>query len=412
MPNSRTNRPNQGVSGFDSLTLALEGQFERSLGDLPDALRKRVRKEFFLVPWDALYADQRRDYALQLDYQHDPATQNEQKFWWEFSVRKGALEKQIAEWEAVGANSAGELSRKEERLAELRQRLAWMRRQERYGRRDYFPGKVRQPNRKARATPDSVWGYVAYPVALQRLSTRLGGVTPEELAAWVYAGPSERGGLSAYLNANELQPPPVFRYSYLGPEQSPDYLEPLMACWFWEDEIAEFDPADRYMTGKELIERWSRRPGIRAEAFIRAKMAESRLLGMHPIYGGTQGMLPNDSELPPIETGLFLRSQIDEIEASDFANEADATLDRKSSQSKEPRTGSVNWFARNAQAAANIRHDKPGGSRDKQAKIRAIWASGKYDSRDLCAEQECAALQMSISAARRALIGTPDPERT
>lgn len=58
---------------------------------------------------------------------------------------------------------------------------------------------------------------------------------------------------------------------------------------------------------------------------------------------------------------------------------------------------------------ANIKHDKPGGSRDKKRHIQKIWASGKYESRDICAEQECAALDMSFSAARKALRNQPDP---
>jgi hypothetical protein len=65
--------------------------------------------------------------------------------------------------------------------------------------------------------------------------------------------------------------------------------------------------------------------------------------------------------------------------------------------------GSVAWRKQTAKAAANARHSQPGGSRDKQNKIREIWATGKYSSRDLCAEQECAALGMSFSAARKAL---------
>lgn len=65
--------------------------------------------------------------------------------------------------------------------------------------------------------------------------------------------------------------------------------------------------------------------------------------------------------------------------------------------------------SKRAQAAANALHDKPGSSREKQAAIRAIWATGKYKSRDLCAEQECAALDMAFGTARRALRGTPDP---
>ena len=59
--------------------------------------------------------------------------------------------------------------------------------------------------------------------------------------------------------------------------------------------------------------------------------------------------------------------------------------------------------------AANALHDLPGGSRAKKENIRTIWASGKYTSRDICAEQECAALEMSFSAARKALRNTPEP---
>lgn len=62
-----------------------------------------------------------------------------------------------------------------------------------------------------------------------------------------------------------------------------------------------------------------------------------------------------------------------------------------------------------ARKAADARHDKPGGTRSKADAIRAIWASGKYSSRAICAEQECAALDMSFDAARKALRNTPNP---
>jgi len=58
---------------------------------------------------------------------------------------------------------------------------------------------------------------------------------------------------------------------------------------------------------------------------------------------------------------------------------------------------------------ADLRHDKPGGAREKRDAIRAAWASGKYDSRTRCAEQECAALGMSFDTARKALRNTPTP---
>ena len=64
--------------------------------------------------------------------------------------------------------------------------------------------------------------------------------------------------------------------------------------------------------------------------------------------------------------------------------------------------------SKRAQDAANALHDKPGNSRDKKAAIRAMWATGKYKSRAICAEQECAALNMSFDAARKALRNTPD----
>lgn len=58
---------------------------------------------------------------------------------------------------------------------------------------------------------------------------------------------------------------------------------------------------------------------------------------------------------------------------------------------------------------ADLRHDKPGGTREKRDAIRAAWASGKYTSRTFCAEQECAALGMSFDTARKALRNTPPP---
>lgn len=74
----------------------------------------------------------------------------------------------------------------------------------------------------------------------------------------------------------------------------------------------------------------------------------------------------------------------------------------------EQRSAKVKVSTRN-QVAANARHDKPGGSRSKADAIRELWATGNFDSRDICAEQGCAALGMSFSAARKALRNTPDP---
>lgn len=64
---------------------------------------------------------------------------------------------------------------------------------------------------------------------------------------------------------------------------------------------------------------------------------------------------------------------------------------------------------RRAVMAALSRHNKVGGSRDKRNQIRAAWATGKYSSRDICAEQECGALGISFSTARKHLRNTPNP---
>lgn len=55
--------------------------------------------------------------------------------------------------------------------------------------------------------------------------------------------------------------------------------------------------------------------------------------------------------------------------------------------------------------AANKGHIK---DLEKRNIIREIWGAGKYSSRDICAEQECASLGMSFSTARKALRNTPD----
>lgn len=58
-----------------------------------------------------------------------------------------------------------------------------------------------------------------------------------------------------------------------------------------------------------------------------------------------------------------------------------------------------------AKFAANKRHERTNLAKQK---IREIWSSGKYRSRDICAEQECAELELSFSTARKALRNLPN----
>lgn len=403
------------MKSFDSLTSALNDWFDKQLSDLPDSVRQRVEQDFFPMPWDNLSADQRRSVALQFDYQHDPATEQDRKFWWDYFQRADELKKQVAEWDAVATPTASELAKKELRLAELKQELARMEAQKKAARGDHQPERKPCPQKQDEPDggPAPAVRYIAYPKAMQQLAQRL-GASPEELAAWIWTGP-ERGGIAAYVNANELDPPPRFSYAYF--VGTSDYIAPLMGCWFKADDVEQFEPDDRYIVGTALIERWNKRPRLQAVAFIHAKIAESRLLDIHPIYGGTRGTFSEQSDWPELGSGLFALSQVEQIEAEDFdaAIGTDSLVKPKKVDSSVPpeavAVGSPEWRKQTAKAAADVLHDKPGGSRDKQRKIRAIWASGKYSSRTRCAEEECAELDMSYDAARRALINTPDPSR-
>lgn len=57
-------------------------------------------------------------------------------------------------------------------------------------------------------------------------------------------------------------------------------------------------------------------------------------------------------------------------------------------------------ISRRARFAANKKHEPKNNAKNE---IKKVWASGKYTSKDLCAEQECAALGLSFSTARKAL---------
>lgn len=76
----------------------------------------------------------------------------------------------------------------------------------------------------------------------------------------------------------------------------------------------------------------------------------------------------------------------------------------------DPHLSNKSWFSRNARKAANARHDQPGGSREKQRAIQEIWESGKYTSKDRCAEEECGSLGISFATARKALRNIPEPK--
>ena len=262
----------------------------------------------FPMPWDDLSLNQRKSMAAQRDYQCDPATEYDRKFWWDFFGRKDSIEMEIETWEAANTQTAIDPEKRKVRLSELRQQLALMEKKQRNARNDYFDPRNRMPDASLTSCRAD---YIPYPKAHKLLSDKL-HAQPEEIAIWVWMGPNV-GGLAAYRNANKLDPPPRFYFDY---HMDEDYLAPLMACWFLADDISKFQPIDHYITGKALIERWSKQPSIQPIAFIRAKIAESRLLDMHPTMGGTQWT--EESNFPPKESALFAMSHVEAIEVEDF----------------------------------------------------------------------------------------------
>ena len=302
----------RGMSAFVSLLAALEGSFDKPLSDLPDELRQRIKQDFSPMPWDDLTPDQRRAVAQQRDWQHDPAMEKEQEYWFEFECRKDALQEKQALLQAFNATTPIEAAEKKTQLDNIEKQLAKMEIQAKQAERMYAKKLSAEGNSPAPANDQT---YIPYPKAYKVLSERL-YATADELAAWVWLGPEEHG-LVAYVSANEISPPPRFYYS-LGAEDDFDYISPLMSCWFSESDTLNFQPADRYITGAELIDRWSTQPGVQAESFVRAKIAESRLIDIHPLYGATQGSFPDEEIYPPIENGLFSLASVESIEAEDF----------------------------------------------------------------------------------------------
>jgi hypothetical protein len=333
-PGSSAGRSSAQAS-FESLSAALEGWFDKPVSELPDPLRNRVDAEY-PVAWDLLAADQRQGFAEQWDAQHDPALESERKYWWDFYLLKGEIEQQIEKWSEVETPTATDLAQKETRLAELKRELAGMEQKERQTQR----------GRPDRQQPDALHlvgrpNYIAIPIARKLLSDRL-GATLEEMAAWVWLGP-KIGGLAAYVNANELEPAPRFYFDYY---MGKDYLDPLMACWFKEDDIANFQPKDRFITGMALIERWRESLGNQTEAYIRAKITESRLQDMHPIKGGTQWSFGRG--YPPKKTALFEMSRVKEIEEADFyrSKSEDAAVTVRTTERDEELQQAANKLAR------------------------------------------------------------------
>jgi hypothetical protein len=160
-------QPTVASQKFASMTLAFDDWFDKDLDDLPIHLRQCVEREFSPMPWDNLSAAQRRSVALQFDYQHDPATEQDRKFWWDFFVRMGERKEQIAEWKSAATPTISDISLKESRLKELQQEIDRMELQQRQARGDYYP--ERKSLDADKVSSQTITDYIAYPKAMKIL---------------------------------------------------------------------------------------------------------------------------------------------------------------------------------------------------------------------------------------------------
>jgi len=270
----------------ESLAKSLSGLFNTPFSDLPKDLGQRVKQDLFPLLWDGLTPFQRENAALQWDYCHDLTTEKVRHESWELFPKRDKIKSEINKLELLHPESVTEVEDRDRNINELKAELANL------------------------PTPL----YIPYSQAIKQLDKRL-NATHEELAAWIWLASGEGcEGLKAYLNANEIDPPEDFFYEY--DEVDHDYLGPLMYCWFRAIDIADFTPSERFITGNELIKRWSA-AGIQPEDYIRARIAESRLVEIHPITGGSQGRFPENDGFPPLGTGLFTLSSVEGIEAEE-----------------------------------------------------------------------------------------------
>lgn len=470
---------------FYSLTKALKGLFDKSLNELPEALRDCIKSKVLpdlthITSWDKLSPDDRLSATMLWDYLQEPATKWDKEYWGNFTQRMEKIKAEITEWAIVTTPTAFDLDKKETRLDELRRHLALLEHKRANAKVDHlFQDDLKPESSAISGRPD----YIPYSNAFKLLADRL-SATPAEIAAWVHMGPNE-GGIPAYIDVNELKPPKRFYFDYC--KGDGDYLTHLMSCWFLARDFTNFQPEERFVTGQQLIEYWSKQPGIQVEAFIMAKISEGCLSDYQPVMEGLQCCKCENST--SIETALFLWSDVELVDIRDFGNnpfdisklnsnhypanvlpyvieevkyfvEENLPLLRSSPLMQEetpsiqanlvkskilkleeiqsflstlnncslkknasellgdgtpqedihsPIVGSPEWRTQNARAAAIERHNRPGGSRDKHRLIREIWASGRYSSREECAEQECAALGIAFSTARNALKNIPKP---
>ena len=163
--------------------------------------------------------------------------------------------------------------------------------------------------------------YLEFPEAYVSLSSKLcNQPTREEICMWIFEGKKD-GGLQAYVknvNTDELIPFPST--AWMTKTKLDDCVNDLRRFYFNNNEIQEFTPRTRWITGKELFNRWCFSVGLeKTEQLINDNLItawddsnETRLIGFNP---GIALPLPDESIKPVLKhDSLFSLTAIEEIE--------------------------------------------------------------------------------------------------
>lgn len=171
--------------------------------------------------------------------------------------------------------------------------------------------------------------FLSYEQARLLLAERL-QATPHEIAMWICWGhypDSDISGLSAYShNDSTISAPPRFSFNPASTD-SDNYLRHIQRAYFKSVDIEAFTPSCRYLTYEELVVRWIVKGASEVEDKILFYMGRGLLTGWHPVTIFTQSVEPEfqraiAGSLPPIESGLYIVSEIEAIESEDFPAQA------------------------------------------------------------------------------------------
>lgn len=97
-------------------------------------------------------------------------------------------------------------------------------------------------------------------------------------------------------------------------------------------------------------------------------------MDIHPIYGGTRGTFSEHSDWPPLESGLFPMSHVEQIEAEDFAEIGSTVNPREEAQAANAFNDGVHV---QPSVSANEPRKSPGSTVRREARKLATQSMRK-----------------------------------